>query len=234
MRVHGGPDVREDEIMKRLSRLAGCTLAALAFAPAAAQDPGDSGRRAFRECQGCHTLLPDRNMTGPSLAGIFGRTAGGLASFDRYSAAMRKSGIVWNAETLDEFLADPAAVVPGNFMTFPGVSDAKSRAAVIAYLKGVPAAAGPSRPLLPSLKSLEPRRLVAALRLCGDSYFVTTGDGATKPIWEFNLRFKTNSSPEGPAPGKPAILRAGMMGDRATVVFATPSEIGRFVQVKCE
>lgn len=219
--------------MQRHLLLAGCVLAALA-APAAAQDDADAGKRLFRACQGCHTLTADRHMTGPSLAGVLGRKAGGLDSFKRYSPAMRQSGLIWTPETLDKFLADPQAAVRGNWMTFQGIEDAKDRSSLIAYLRLAREAAGPARPLLPSLKALEPRVLVTALRLCGDSYFVTTGAGATKPFWEFNLRFKTNSSPEGPQPGKPAILRAGMMGDRATIVFAAPSEISRFIEVKCE
>jgi cytochrome c len=121
-----------------------------------------------------------------------------------------------------------------NWMTFPGIEDAKDRATLIAYLRGAGQTPAPARPLLPSLKTLEPRALVTALRHCGDTYFVTTGDGATKPFWEFNLRFKTNSTPEGPQPGKPAILRAGMMGDRATIVFASPAEISRFIEARCD
>ena len=220
--------------MQRCFALAGCVLTALAAPPAAAQDDAEAGKRNFRACQGCHTLSADQHMTGPSLARLFGRRAGSLDGFKRYSPALRNSGVMWDAETLDKFLADPQALVRGNWMTFPGIEDAKDRAKLIAYLRVATVAAGPARPLLPSLKTLEPRVLVTALRLCGDTYFVTTGDGATRPYWEFNLRFKTNASPEGPHPGKPAILRAGMMGDRATVVFAGSGEIGRFIAVKCE
>ncbi len=173
-------------------------------------------------------------MTGPSLARIFGRKAGSVDSFKRYSPAMRQSGVVWTEDTLGKFLADPQAMMHGTWMTFPGIKDAKDRAVLIAYLRVATQAPAPARPLLPSLKSLETSALVTALRHCGDSYFVTTGDGVTKPFWEFNLRFKTNSTPEGPQPGKPAILRAGMMGDRATIVFASPAEISRFIQAKCE
>lgn len=215
-------------------RLAGCVVAALAASPAAAQDDADAGKLAFRACQACHTLAPGRHMTGPSLAGVFGRKAGSADGFARYSPAMRQAGIVWNAETLDKFLADPQAFVRGNWMTFAGIEAATERANLIAYLRGASQAAAPARPLLPSLKTIEPRVLVTALRLCGDTYFVTTGDGATKAFWEFNLRIKTNSTAEGPHPGKPAILGAGMMGDRATIVFAAPGEISGFVKVKCE
>ncbi len=219
--------------MHRKLRLASHVLAALIAAPAAAQDNADAGKRLFRACQGCHTLAAERHMTGPSLAGLFGRRAGSLESFKRYSPAMRQSGLVWDAGTLDKFLADPQAVIGGNWMTFPGIADAEERAKLIAYLRTASAAAQPARPLLPSLKALEPRFVVTAVRLCGDTYFVTTGDGAMKPFWEFNLRFKTNSTSEGPLPDKPAILRAGMMGDRATIVFSAPGEISRFIEVKC-
>jgi cytochrome c len=221
--------------MKAISRL-GLIVAACAVAqPASAQEDLDAGKRAFRVCGGCHLLVPGRHITGPSLAGVFGRKAGTAAGFPRYSPAMRHADVVWSAETLDKFLADPAAYVKGNWMTFPGVEDAKDRANLIAYLKRASqSTAVPRRPLLPSLKGVVPGVLVTAIRSCGDSYYVTTADGTTRAFWEFNLRFKTNSTAEGPDPGKPAIMRAGMGGDRASVIFASPKEISDFIKVKCE
>jgi cytochrome c len=62
---------------------------------------------------------------------------------------------------------------------------------------------------------------------------VTTEDGRTVPFWEFNLRFKTDSSPVGPPPGAPALVSAGMQGDRASVVFSSPTEISRFIEQRC-
>ncbi len=58
------------------------------------------------------------------------------------------------------------------------------------------------------------------------------GDGKARDFWERNLRFKTDSSGEGPEKAAPAIVDAGMMGDRADVIFAAPEEISRFVS-KC-
>jgi cytochrome c2 len=49
----------------------------------------------------------------------------GLASFSRYSPALKSSDVVWNDKTLDEWLKDPQQVVPGNQMTFPGMKDAR-------------------------------------------------------------------------------------------------------------
>jgi cytochrome c len=62
---------------------------------------------------------------------------------------------------------------------------------------------------------------------------VTTADGQTTDFWEVNLRLKTDSSDTGPLAGKPVILPAGMMGDRASVFFATPDEISTFIKQQC-
>jgi cytochrome c len=202
--------------------------------PAAAQDV-EAGRAVFQTCRACHLLVVNRHMTGPSLAGVFGRKAGTVQGFPRYSPAMRAANIEWNAETLDTFLRDPQGFIRGNWMGFQGIQDPKERADLIAYLRlaSVAAMTAPA-PRVPTLKELGPQVLVTAIRLCGDAFYVTTADGATKVFWEFNLRFKTNSTVEGPDAGKPAIVRAGSLGDRASVVFATPREISDFVTLKCE
>lgn len=74
-------------------------------------------------------------MTGPSLADLWQRHAGALLGFDRYSDALKSSGVVWDDATLDAWLADPQAFIPGNAMTFPGIKDARVRADLIAFLK---------------------------------------------------------------------------------------------------
>jgi cytochrome c len=85
----------------------------------------------------------------------------------------------------------------------------------------------------PNLKSLEPAKRVKAITYCRDTYRVTTADGKTRPIWERNLRFRTDPSQDGPEKGAPAITPAGMMGDRAAVIFATPEEITRMIESRC-
>jgi cytochrome c len=86
---------------------------------------------------------------------------------------------------------------------------------------------------LPDLKTLGPEHQVTAVRHCEDTYEVATADGTSEPYWELNLRFKTDGSELGPEPGKPVIVGAGMMGDRASIVFASPSEISPFVVPGC-
>lgn len=222
--------------MKRIAKLALLVSAALAAAqPAVAQDDVAAGQKVFQTCRACHLLVAKRHMTGPSLVGVIGRKSGTAEGFPRYSPAMRQANVVWSAETLDKFLADPQGYIKGNWMPFPGMEDATERANLIAYLKNASVVAGPVQtPKAPTLKNLPPRVLVTAIRLCGDNYTVTTADGTTRVLWEFNLRFKSNSTEEGPEPGKPAILRAGSAGDRASVIFASPTEISTFIQVKCD
>jgi cytochrome c2 len=106
-------------------------------APAHAQQ-GDAarGEQKFVECAACHSIEKGVNNVGPTLAGIFSRKAGALADF-RYSAAMRKSGITWTPQTLDEYIADPQKRIPANRMPYAGLPDAAARADLIAYLEKV-------------------------------------------------------------------------------------------------
>lgn len=93
------------------------------------------GQRVFGACAACHSLQPDQNMTGPSLAGVWNRKAGTLASFTRYSPAMKSANIEWNDRTLDEWIADPEHLIPGNQMTFAGIKDPRQRADLLAFLE---------------------------------------------------------------------------------------------------
>ena len=115
--------------------LPGAVVALLATVTASRAD-GDAvrGEQRFADCAACHSLEPGVVGVGPSLAGIFSRMAGALTQF-RYSPAMRKSGIVWTPQTLDEFIADPQKRVPANRMPYAGMTEAADRADLIAYLQ---------------------------------------------------------------------------------------------------
>jgi len=101
-----------------------------------------AGRLVFRKCQACHSIEPGKKGLGPSLAGIVGKKAGGVADFT-YSPAMKASDITWDAAALDSYLSDPQKAVPGNKMPFPGLKTENERKDVIAYLvaSAAPAAA---------------------------------------------------------------------------------------------
>jgi cytochrome c len=222
-------------------------MASLPLAAAYAEGDAQAGARAFNACAACHSLTPGRHMTGPSLADIWEKQAGTIAGFPRYSEALKSSGLAWTFESLDAWLANPRAFIPKSRMTFPGIEDAKTRADLIAFLQAVSSGqmkaeggdmgggmmGGMMGGEAQSLKNLPPSQQVAAIRFCGDTYDVTTADGEVLQFWEPNLRFKTDGSADGPPVGKPAIVSAGMLGDRASVIFAAPAEIGGFIESRC-
>ena len=88
----------------------------------------------FRFCAGCHSLKAGEFRVGPPLAGLIDRRAGAVPGF-RYSKALRQSGIVWNATTLDGWLANPKKYVPGNRMPFSGIRNDRVRADLISFLE---------------------------------------------------------------------------------------------------
>ena len=110
-----------------------CLLLLLIPVSASAED----GAKLFAPCRACHSLdAADQGMPGPNLAGLIGRKVGGDAAFD-YSPVLRKAngeGLRWDAERLDRFLADPAEMFPGLWMSIRGVEDAADRAALVRFL----------------------------------------------------------------------------------------------------
>jgi cytochrome c len=92
------------------------------------------GKQIFNRCGVCHSIKAGENRVGPSLFGVVGRTAGQVPNFS-YSAANKKSGIVWTQQKLFDYLKNPQMMVRGTKMMFPGLPKAQDRADVIAYLK---------------------------------------------------------------------------------------------------
>jgi cytochrome c len=122
---------------------AGAAVAVL-HAPEAGPPPGSvvdmrppeaTFEAVFEPCAHCHQIGPGaHSMTGPSLQGLVGRKAGTLAGYP-FSPAMRSSGMVWDAATLDRFIASPQSVVPGTRMIFAGIDEPARRQALIAFIE---------------------------------------------------------------------------------------------------
>jgi cytochrome c len=111
----------------------GLVAAGLLAAPAARAD--EAGEKVFKKyCTACHATEAGKNKVGPSLAGILGRKAGTVPGF-QYSDANKNSGVVWDEEKLETYLADPKKFMPGNKMVFAGIKKEDERKAVVAYLK---------------------------------------------------------------------------------------------------
>ena len=104
----------------------------LALSVAHAEDEIARGERLYQErCGACHSL--DEHGAGPKHRGLIGRRAGTQPGFE-YSAALVASTVVWSAQTLERWIADPNALVPGNKMIVQLANDAADRAAIVAYL----------------------------------------------------------------------------------------------------
>jgi cytochrome c len=108
-------------------------LLSLSVAAHAADKP-----KTFAICGACHkTAEGEQSILGPNLFGVVGRKAGTQPDFENYSDAMKNSGLIWTAEQLDVYLANPQDVVPGTTMAFPGLKREKARQEIIAYLESL-------------------------------------------------------------------------------------------------
>lgn len=122
--------------MPKLSVLATTALLALTATAFADGDPA-AGEKVFKKCSACHAVgAGAKNKVGPELNGIVGRKVASVEGF-KYSPAMTEFGTgdkVWDAATLDAYLADPKSYIPKNKMAFAGLKKADERVDVIAYL----------------------------------------------------------------------------------------------------
>jgi len=101
-----------------------------------AEAGGDAqkGATVFRRCMICHTIKAgEPNRIGPNLHGLFEREAGKAPGFTAYSDGLKSATFMWDDAKLDQWLADPQAVIKGARMAFR-VTDEGERQDVIAYL----------------------------------------------------------------------------------------------------
>ena len=111
-------------------------LVSLAYAVPAPTPPaqhGDAahGKALYQSCEACHSI--EENDIGPKHRGVVGRHAGSVTGY-AYSPALKASGITWDEATLNAWLTNPSALVPGTKMFFK-IDDSQARADIIAYLK---------------------------------------------------------------------------------------------------
>ena len=221
----------------------------ISVASGAARADGDPqrGAKIYGACAACHSLEPNLHLTGPSLDSLWGKKAASVENFVRYSNALKEQGFIWDEVSLNAWLTDPKAFVPGTSMSFRGIDDAKVRADLIAFLKVAMAPVGAITAVAQGLVNAEmargqapeplatagPEDQVTGVRHCHNSFFVATADGKQRAFWEMNLRLKIDSSANGPKSGKPVLVPGGMQGDRASIVFSDLEEIGRSIEKRC-
>jgi len=142
------PPRSADALAQKPSRRAigGGSIAGLAFlqaSPAGAQADAKAGAvLSATGCVACHSLTPTRKP-GPILTGVYGRRAGSVAGY-AYSTALRRAGLIWNAQTLDRWLAGPPAYIPGVNMQAQ-VDSPTDRRNLIAHLKSISPSPAPGR-----------------------------------------------------------------------------------------
>lgn len=100
----------------------------------------DAGGHKFAQCAACHSIIEGASdRDGPNLFGVYGKAMGQNRARFGYTAALASAGETagrhWDAATLDAWMVNPAAVVPGTKMVFPGVPEPLDRADIIAYLR---------------------------------------------------------------------------------------------------
>jgi len=94
----------------------------------------DARPAAFAQCAACHTIAKDApNGLGPNLWAVAGTKAGDIKGYE-FSPALKASGLTWDEATLDKWLENPRALVPGTKMSFAGISDAAKRKELVTWL----------------------------------------------------------------------------------------------------
>ena len=117
------------------SRLITGTALAFALATTAVAQDVTAGEKTFNVCRACHEIGDGaKNEVGPALNGVVGRKSGSYPGYN-YSDANKNSGLIWDEATLQEYLKNPKAKVPGTKMLFPGLKRDDDIVNVIAFLK---------------------------------------------------------------------------------------------------
>jgi len=118
--------------VRRLALALAASLVLAAASDRAAAADAQRGQELYESrCGGCHSL--DANRVGPAHRGVYGRKAGSAPNF-AYSTAVKNSTVVWEDRTLDAWLTNPQAVIPGQRMNFR-VALPEDRTDIIAYLR---------------------------------------------------------------------------------------------------
>lgn len=130
---------RDRSMLRRVQGLAAAFTILLPTTDSnAAEGDAVRGEGIFQRCYACHSVDPHETakLQGPTLYRVIGRPAAAIAGFE-YSGALKMkgaAGLVWDAVTLDAYLADPEGFVPGTLMSVPPLRDDQERAALMAYL----------------------------------------------------------------------------------------------------
>ena len=121
--------------IRKIFALAAVLAVAVVASPAFAEGDAAKGKKVFKKCKACHTIKQGgKHRIGPNLHGVFGRKAGTVDGFKKFSKGLKSAEITWDAKLLDQYLTSPKKMIKGSRMAFPGLKKEQDRADVIAYL----------------------------------------------------------------------------------------------------
>ena len=181
--------------------------------PTASAGDATAGRQVYKKCQACHSLEAGKNRVGPSLAGIVGRQSASVPGFS-YSEAMKKTKVVWDPQTLDQFLSGPQKMIAGNKMPFPGLKTEHDRSDVIAFL----ASSGSAAPAATAAEAPAAESVAATPSVAPD----TAGPAIRNPGYIPDARYTLRT---GIAEGRMVFLGVG--GDIDGQVNPAPHSFSR-------
>lgn len=201
------------------------------------------GATVFNSCYYCHSLKPDVHLTGPSLAGLWGKKAGKVKGYELYTDGLKKSNVVWNEKSLEEWIRNPQKLVPSTTMPDPRIKDETFRQAIVEFLKIAMAKDGYEKVVSEKLITekiangqlpkfvREPGKfsVVKSVESCGQVYSIVLVDGAAKKVWKLNLSFKVMHGDFGPKENQPIMVPTGSMGDRFEIIFHSYKELSAMI-----
>jgi len=213
--------------------------AALEEAP---KEKSRSGAALYSTCYYCHSLKPNVHLTGPSLAGLWGKKAGKVKGYELYSDSLKKSDMIWNEKTLAEWIHEPQKVAPGTGMPDVKIGDDNIQP-LVGFLKIALSKGGYEKVIKEKLVSEniangqlpkysrvpDKTSQVKAIESCSQIYSIEFADGSVKKIWKFNLAFKVMAGDLAPMEELPVIVPTGSMGDRFEIVFHSLKELSTVV-----
>jgi cytochrome c len=89
-----------------------------------------------RECSSCHQIgMGAQHRIGPQLNHLFGRKAGGLSDYTKYSDALLKADFIWTPEKFRSFIKDPKKIIAGSMQIYDGLSNDRDIDYLIDFLQ---------------------------------------------------------------------------------------------------
>lgn len=216
----------------------------LSFAEDIIEEARRRGGSQFAKCYFCHSLKPDINMTGPSLANLWNAKAASVLNFKLYSDSLKKSGLTWNESTLLKWLTKPSDLVHDTTMTYKFDGDTNNLKNLIEFLKIAMKPNGYDTVIknkyilkefadgqLPkSAKEITNENKIDKIELCDSVFTIFRKTKVTTKHWEDNINLKIASDTNFSQSQEIRIIPTGSLGDRFLIIFPNLESIKKNIK----